>query len=183
MSIQIESSASGSSLNQFMQTVKENISANNNNSNSKDNSTSHLLANIQQQNSNRSDRKMYDNSFSSDMDRLDVDSESTLVTEQTPATVRDNNDFALISSSNFKNYTKNDSKSDSNDDCLSEAGGSTFADSEINSIRTEEYSDLFNSQYRTVPFLKLNETSNFLYFFVVLICAKLRQIGHCIGTI
>jgi hypothetical protein len=166
MSIQIESSASGSSLNQFMQTVKENISANNNNSN--DNATSHLLAKLQQQNSNRSDRKMYDNSFSSDMDRLDVDSESTLVTEQTPATVRDNNDFAMNISSNFKNYTKNDSKSDSNnDDCLSEAGGSTFADSEINSIRTEEYSDLFNSQYRTVPFLKLNETSK-LYFIEIL---------------
>ena len=59
MSIQIESSASGSSLNQFMQTVKENISANNNNnSNSKDNSTSHLLANIQQQNSAQSYGKL-----------------------------------------------------------------------------------------------------------------------------
>ena len=164
MSIQIESSASGSSINQFMQTVKENISVNNNNNtNSNLNSASQLFANIQQQFSNRSDHKNYENSFNSDMDRLDVDSESTLVTEQTPATVRDNNGLTMNSSSNFKKYPKNNCKSDSNnEDGFSEADTSTFGDSEINSIRTEEFCDIFNSQYRTIPFLKLNETSEFI---------------------
>jgi hypothetical protein len=158
MSIQIESSASGSSINQFMQTVKENISINNN----KINSTSQLFSNIQQQISNRSDCKTHDNSFSSDLDRLDVDSESTLVTEQTPATVRDNNSFKMNNSNNYKSYSKNNYKTDSNsDDCLSEADSNTFADSEINSIRTEEFCDAFKTQYRKIPYLKLNEKSKF----------------------
>ena len=158
MSIQIESSASGSSLNQFMQTVKENIPVNNNNMNS----TSQLFSNIQQQISNRSDRKTYDNSFSSDIEGLDVDSESTLVTEQTPATVRDNNSLKMNNSNNFKSYSKNNYKTDSNnEDCLSEADSNTFADSEINSIRTEEFCDVFKTQYRTIPYLKLNEKSEF----------------------
>ena len=146
MSIHIESSSSGSSLNHFMQTVKENISKNSN-------STASLMPNIQQQ-------KHHQQAYQSDLDHLDVESSSTLVTEHTPATVRDNN-----SSSTLKKYassSNNNSSSGSNnnnDDCLSDADSSTFADSEINSIRTEEFVDMFNSQYRNVPFLKLNSKS------------------------
>ena len=191
MSIQVESSSSGSSLNQFIQNVKENVIHNNN---STANLLSHMLGQNQkfpqqqqqQQSQHQPSQKQqrhcdykkqsvnenFENSYSSELDGLDMASESTLVTDQTLTTVKNclpinnnnNNDleakkYATTTATAITSGGGRQKSAYADTDCLSEVSSSTFADCDLNSIRTEEYSDVYH-QYSQVPYLKLDETSN-----------------------